>query len=125
MIFNTRVCISLRLILLCVSLSLHLNCVNLSYTKYWLVCCRCANGECINIIHRCNGLNDCLDSSDEKNCNNTLPSTGTYCPFIIQYLSLILDLYLLSNSIFTISEKYTYRIKINLKKIIICWMDYI
>ncbi len=28
----------------------------------------CASGDCIPMVQRCNGINDCSDSSDEVNC---------------------------------------------------------
>ena len=35
----------------------------------------CDDGEIISLLGRCDGLPDCKDVSDEKNCTN---STGSY-----------------------------------------------
>ncbi len=31
---------------------------------------QCDNGYCLNRKHACNGKNDCLDESDERDCVN-------------------------------------------------------
>lgn len=42
---------------------------------------RCDNGLCIPTSFHCDGLNDCADMSDEKNCTSiSCPSDSFLCP---------------------------------------------
>lgn len=39
---------------------------------------RCENGECINVVLRCNNITECADGSDEADCSILTPTPRKY-----------------------------------------------
>ncbi|KYM75828.1 hypothetical protein ALC53_13893 [Atta colombica] len=47
---------------------------------------RCTDGSCINYVLQCNGVNECSDGSDERDCGNyATPHLPTRSFFYTQY----------------------------------------
>lgn len=69
--------------------------ISWSYTCIFIIGCTsaqftCANGRCVPISARCNGVNECGDNSDEQNCS---PPGMSQTDFFLQKLNITLKKY--------------------------------